>query len=108
ADEVRAHAGRLSVLVETRSLVAERVFPVLAALDSVARAYTRRPAPVAIGELVERYLWLEGNAPRCPYCHVDIAEGETGLTACDRCKTLHHAACFAEHGGCTLLGCGTR
>ncbi|MBI3726135.1 hypothetical protein HY251_19575 [bacterium] len=106
ADEVRGAAGRLGVTVEIRSLVAVGLARTLLSLEAVASAYSRRPAPVEIGGLVERYLWLEGNAPRCPYCHVDIAEGEAALVACGRCKTVHHEACFQEHGGCTLLGCG--
>ncbi|HZU98594.1 MAG TPA: hypothetical protein VFF73_17955 [Planctomycetota bacterium] len=103
ADEVTARHGRLGVAIVARDLVTERVRDVLEALIGVAGAYSRRPE---IGALVERYLWLDGSSPRCPYCHVDIAEGEKDLTSCARCRTVHHGACFAEHGGCTLLGCG--
>lgn len=106
ADFVRAREGQLGVSFEVRTSVANAVDEALRDLAAIARAYARRPAPLALGAVVERYLWLEGNAPRCPYCHVDIAEGETDLVACDRCRTLHHAGCFSEHGGCTLLGCG--
>ncbi len=102
ADEVIARNGRLGVSFTARTMLVERIREILAALDAVAAAYSRRPE---IAGLVERYLWLEGSSPRCPYCHVDLQEGETGLTSCARCKTVHHEACFAEHGGCTLLGC---
>jgi hypothetical protein len=103
ADGVTARSGRLGVAFVARDLLTERVRDVLEALIRVAGAYSRRPE---IGALVERYLWLDGSSPRCPYCHVDIAEGEKDLTSCGRCRTVHHGACFAEHGGCTLLGCG--
>ncbi|MEZ0228313.1 MAG: hypothetical protein ACAI25_06785 [Planctomycetota bacterium] len=102
ADEVIARNGRLGVSFTIRDMLVERLRDVLDTLDAVAAAYARRPEVVG---LVERYLWLEGSSPRCPYCHVDLLEGETGLTSCARCKTVHHEACFAEHGGCTLLGC---
>jgi hypothetical protein len=103
ADAVIAKNGRLGVTLPVKELLLERTRDILRALEAVANAYSRRPQ---VGGLVERYLWLEGSSPRCPYCHVDLAEGEPGLTACGRCRTVHHEACFAEHGGCTLLGCG--
>jgi hypothetical protein len=103
ADAVIARNGRLGVTLEVKDLLVERVREILATLEAVAAAYARRPE---IAGLVERYLWLEGSSPRCPYCHVDLKEGEPDLTACARCKTVHHEACFSEHGSCTLLGCG--
>jgi hypothetical protein len=107
-DLVRASRGQLGVTFDVRANVSDHANAALVLLEEIARAYSRRPAPPAVGALVERFLWLEGSAPRCPYCHVDIAENEGGLAACERCRTIHHAACFAEHGGCTLLGCGGR
>jgi hypothetical protein len=106
ADEVRATDGRLGATIQVTSLVAERTRELLDSLAKVAEAYARRLAGPALGHMVERYLWLDGGAPRCPYCHVDIAEDAKDLAACARCKTLHHDECFREHGGCTLLGCG--
>jgi len=49
----------------------------------------------------------QSPAERCPYCH-DCLEG--GVIAdvqvvCEGCGTSHHQACFAELGGCTLMGC---
>jgi hypothetical protein len=40
---------------------------------------------------------------RCPYCHDDL--GQEAQVLCAGCVTPHHAACFREHGGCSLLGC---
>ena len=49
----------------------------------------------------------EGAAERCPYCH-DCLEGglivDVQIT-CQGCGTSHHQACFAELGGCTVMGC---
>lgn len=53
------------------------------------------PPPDAVPGLVDR---------RCPYCHDSLSAGEQVL--CARCVTPHHAACFQEHGACSLLGCG--
>jgi len=43
---------------------------------------------------------------RCPYCHDGLGSGEQVL--CSGCVTPHHAACFREHGGCSLLGCDAK
>jgi len=39
---------------------------------------------------------------RCPYCREEVA-GETRV--CGTCDALHHAECWAEHGGCSVFGC---
>lgn len=39
---------------------------------------------------------------RCPYCRA-AADGE--LVTCTSCRTAHHSDCWAERGGCALLGC---
>jgi hypothetical protein len=39
----------------------------------------------------------------CPYCKDAIPEGER--RPCPYCQTVHHAECWAEAGGCTVLGC---
>lgn len=41
---------------------------------------------------------------RCPYCHDALQAGSIAL--CATCATPHHATCFAQHHGCSLLGCG--
>src|SRR4051812_19338719 len=50
-------------------------------------------------------------APRCPYCHGrlrrDAHAAGLDVVACDACATPHHAACFAEHSRCTVLGCAS-
>ncbi len=44
-----------------------------------------------------------GHETRCPYCHGDLAAGETWR--CPGCETPHHADCARENGQCTVLGC---
>ncbi len=43
---------------------------------------------------------------RCPYCHDGL--GNEAQVLCAGCVTPHHAACFGEHGGCSLLGCDAK
>lgn len=43
---------------------------------------------------------------RCPYCHEAVARAEA--TTCPSCATDHHAECWQEGGGCTILGCASR
>jgi hypothetical protein len=47
---------------------------------------------------------------RCPYCLGALQETleAGGVVRCARCKTPHHGACFDEHTGCTIYGCGSR
>lgn len=42
---------------------------------------------------------------RCPYCLADLDREVEDVGGCGTCQTLHHRACFLEHGRCTLLGC---
>jgi hypothetical protein len=44
---------------------------------------------------------------RCPYCH-DGMLAEEGTVFCAACATPHHAECFSDHGGCSLLGCESK
>lgn len=43
---------------------------------------------------------------RCPFCHEAVARAQA--TACPSCGTDHHAECWQEGGGCTILGCASR
>ena len=54
----------------------------------------------------------DGTAPAprpvstCPYCKADmIAREPEGIMRCPSCKTVHHAPCWRENGGCTIHGC---
>src|SRR4051812_12675569 len=44
-------------------------------------------------------------APRCPYCHEDVARGEP-LQVCATCHAFHHRSCWGELGGCSACGVG--
>lgn len=44
---------------------------------------------------------------RCPYCHDELGTaGVDERVECAGCRTTHHAACLAELGRCTVMGCG--
>jgi hypothetical protein len=43
---------------------------------------------------------------RCPYCHQAIDDG-TARVRCRFCGTKHHTACWGEHRGCSVFGCGS-
>lgn len=43
-------------------------------------------------------------SPRCPYCLDDLLPDQESVR-CARCRTPHHAACFAENGACVSYGC---
>lgn len=53
---------------------------------------------------------VEGNASRaetsrkCPYCQVSFEAGEATIS-CGACSTLHHAECWKDNRGCTVMGC---
>lgn len=63
--------------------------------SSAALAEDAAPAPAAPRVTVRR---------RCPFCH-DALQA-TSIALCASCATPHHAACFAQNHGCSLLGCG--
>ena len=39
---------------------------------------------------------------RCPYCHDNMTRD---VVVCSACATPHHGSCFADHQGCSMLGC---
>lgn len=43
---------------------------------------------------------------RCPYCHQPLDDGSERVR-CKGCGTRHHAACWAEHQGCSVFACGS-
>ena len=68
----------------------------LAWLDDLA------PEPAPLGRARRPLL----DAPRCPYCHGDFVRRPTAEHCCVGCGTPMHAACWSEHGGCSVYGCG--
>lgn len=76
--------------------------------DALRRVGVRLAALTAFAERLEAGAVGPRVVPRerpadCPYCKDVMAPAEAA--ACDRCGTLHHGACLAEHGRCTVLGC---
>lgn len=61
------------------------------------------------GEAGPTWAWAaEAHAIRCPYCRDALAPDRDELAACPGCRTVHHAECLSEAGGCTVFGCGAR
>lgn len=60
------------------------------------------PARDSEGESVAE----SASGVRCPYCKGGLVEGALA-GVCVACGTVHHIACFAEHGGCSTHACGS-
>lgn len=108
-DEIRIQRGKLVVKGDSRRLGQRMLRGLLEELEVLAHAYDRRPA-LDLG-LKERFFWVGGsdNAPRCPFCHDTLeTEEKVDVSSCGLCQTLIHSECFAENGGCPILGCGGR
>lgn len=43
---------------------------------------------------------------RCAFCHDALELLPSRVVGCDRCGVLTHIACWTEHGGCPVFGCG--
>jgi hypothetical protein len=81
----------------------ERLFQ---ALLRVARLLERSPVDVSVLGPARHFALGDGAGhARCPYCRDDLRLEGDDLTACPACRTVHHRACFAEGGGCTVFGC---
>ena len=110
-------------------LVRVHLFPLAPALSwSLVRAlglgHTWQVAALAGGALagaIGVLAWIDGlsprpiplrerqpllDAPRCPYCHGDFVVRPEVEHCCLGCGTPMHAACWREHGGCSVYGCG--
>lgn len=40
----------------------------------------------------------------CPYCRYEVFSAE-GEHTCPLCGAVHHSECWAENGGCAVIGC---
>ena len=95
-------------------LAAARLGEVARAGGALAAAREAERAPVVSVKPARKPPEQPAPADRCPYCHraLDDPPGdETGdppgaPALCTSCRTPHHRDCLAEHGRCTLLGCG--
>lgn len=93
--------------VSRRDVLPERITASLDALSEVADACERRALDPVAG--APRFAWTPaGSDVRCPFCREDLDAAAPTSAACDRCGTLHHAACLAEAGGCVIFGCRPR
>lgn len=116
---VRLASGRLLVekRIDVRSLdlVLDLVQlnAVYARLHEVADLCERREVRLKVEgrSATPRFVWTGGGQTSlCPFCRDQVRaddERDDDVTACDRCGTVHHRACFDEAGGCTIFGCGS-
>lgn len=44
------------------------------------------------------------SAGICPYCRYEVFAAE-GEHVCPLCEATHHSECWAENGGCAVIGC---
>jgi Prokaryotic RING finger family 1 len=40
----------------------------------------------------------------CPYCRFALKQGSS-IVECGSCRALHHAECWTDNGGCSIMGC---
>jgi hypothetical protein len=92
----------------------EEVLTALAALAAVVRRDPvpppdPRPRVIAVrdGKPAEVHAVERDEGARCPFCR-DALDGAIPAVTCDACGTPQHAACFEEHGRCSVHGCGRR
>ena len=116
-DEVFARHGlskielRLGSITSERSMGranAARLLETVRALSRIASLCEREQVNTKIKILGEQkaFAWTYGGkGARCPYCRDDVNPQGDDVTACPECRTLHHAECLDEAGGCTVLGC---
>lgn len=103
---LRAGVLRVEAPLDERALDLERLKATFGALAALARLVTRREVDVRCVAAGRAFAWAgAGDRLRCPYCRDDLALAASDLAACDACRTVHHADCLAEAGGCTVLGC---
>lgn len=87
---------------------ATREASALAILDALARLAPllgRAPLQVTVAGVHGAVAWAEDERLLCPYCRDDLAAERLEVVCCPACRTAHHAECFADAGGCTVLGC---
>lgn len=116
-DELFARHGLTSLKLRWNSVSSERLFgsanatrllETVRALSRVASLCQRVEVNTKIKILGEQkaFAWTYGGKKaRCPYCRDDVNPQGDDVSACPACRTLHHAECLDEAGGCTVLGC---
>jgi len=86
----------------------QRAATVLRDAAALAALCERRQITVGGAQAIV-FGWTGGSeAVRCPFCHAGLGDPSEPEVACETCRTLHHAGCFDEAGGCTVFGCEGR
>lgn len=97
--------GELLIEADPHELAPGEWKGLLLHLERAAALIERKPVRVRVlGGERDVVVDPEGKT-RCAYCRDGITGEEDDLVACDRCRTVLHAACWEEHGSCPMLGC---
>jgi hypothetical protein len=80
----------------------------LARLDELAKLLEGVPLHVITLGGERRAERSASGSPRCAWCHADITGSEPDLVACEKCSTVLHEGCWAEQGGCPVMGCASK
>jgi len=116
-DEIFARHGLSKIELRWKSIKSVRtlgrvnavqLLETVRALSRVAALCEREEVSTKIKILGEQkaFAWTYGGkSARCPYCRDDLNPQGEDVSACPDCRTLHHAECLDEAGGCTVLGC---
>lgn len=100
-------------LIATRRLrrgetaVANDSVQILQTLSLVAPFFCRRELRLQLQG--RSFACTDSAGVVCPYCRDTLSvSGGDPIARCESCRTVHHEACFAEAGGCTVLGCAAQ
>jgi hypothetical protein len=108
ARELTIGGRRLEVKGPIGAIAPREFGRMLDALEAASRTFDRKTLTVHVLGGERSALVDATGRTRCPYCHGGITGEEADLVACDQCATVLHDGCWAEHGGCPLLGCTGR
>jgi hypothetical protein len=98
---LRAEAPFDDAALDPRALLST-----LRALAVIARLVTRDMVSTPAAREGRAFAWTAaGGALRCPFCKDGLDPAAGDVEACAACRTLHHAECLGDAGGCTVLGC---
>src|ERR1044072_919317 len=64
----------------------------------------RPPGGMTMSVPIMRAASADDVGRSCPYCRFAFKEG-TEVTVCGICNAAHHADCWSDNGGCSIMGC---
>lgn len=100
--------GRGVLHARVQRLDPKNAAALLARLDELAKVLEGVPLHVVTLGGERRAERNASGSPRCAWCHADITGSEPDLVACEKCATVLHESCWAEQGGCPVMGCASK